>query len=166
MRATLLTAQRMADSIVREAEAKRDEMMAQAQDAARDKIQQYREELAICEERLNQGRLELARFVAESRAVCEKQLAFLGELPELQVTAAAAAPAPEADATADEIGEKVMAAFAAETAEEEAEEEQESAAAAVAEETGNPFGADEEDVEVTRRINLSDLKFGRNYGKD
>ena len=166
MRATLLTAQRMADSIVREAEAKRDEMMAQAQDAARDKIQQYREELAICEERLNQGRLELARFVAESRAVCEKQLAFLGELPELQVTAAAAAPAPEADATADEIGEKVMAAFAAEAAEEEAEEEQESAAAAVAEETGNPFGADEEDVEVTRRINLSDLKFGRNYGKD
>lgn len=166
MRATLLTAQRMADSIVREAEAKRDEMMAQAQDAARDKIQQYREELAICEERLNQGRLELARFVAESRAVCEKQLAFLGELPELQVTAAAAAPAPETDATADEIGEKVMAAFAAEAAEEEAEEEQESAAAAVAEETGNPFGADEEDVEVTRRINLSDLKFGRNYGKD
>ena len=166
MRATLLTAQRMADSIVREAEAKRDEMMAQAQDAARDKIQQYREELAICEERLNQGRLELARFVAESRAVCEKQLAFLGELPELQVTAAAAAPAPETDAAADEIGEKVLAAFAAETAEEEAEEEQESAAAAVAEETGNPFGADEEDVEVTRRINLSDLKFGRNYGKD
>lgn len=166
MRATLLTAQRMADSIVREAEAKRDEMMAQAQDAARDKIQQYREELAICEERLNQGRMELARFVAESRAVCEKQLAFLGELPELQVTAAAAAPAPETDAAADEIGEKVLAAFAAEAAEEEAEEEQESAAAAVAEETGNPFGADEEDVEVTRRINLSDLKFGRNYGKD
>lgn len=166
MRATLLTAQRMADSIVREAEAKRDEMMAQAQDAARDKIQQYREELAICEERLNQGRLELARFVAESRAVCEKQLAFLGELPELQVTAAAAAPAPETDAAADEIGEKVLAAFAAEAAEEEAEEEQESAPAAVAEETGNPFGADEEDVEVTRRINLSDLKFGRNYGKD
>ena len=166
MRATLLTAQRMADSIVREAEAKRDEMMAQAQDAARDKIQQYREELAICEERLNQGRLELARFVAESRAVCEKQLAFLGELPELQVTAAAAAPAPETDAAADEIGEKVLAAFAAEAAEEEAEEEQESAPAAVAEKTDNPFGADEEDVEVTRRINLSDLKFGRNYGKD
>ena len=166
MRATLLTAQRMADSIVREAEAKRDEMMAQAQDAARDKIQQYREELAICEERLNQGRMELARFVAESRAVCEKQLAFLGELPELQVTAAAAAPAPETDAAADEIGEKVLAAFAAEAAEEEAEEEQESAPAAVAEKTDNPFDADEEDVEVTRRINLSDLKFGRNYGKD
>lgn len=167
MRATLLTAQRMADSIVREAEAKRDEMMAQAQDAARDKIQQYREEIAQCEERLNQGRLELARFVAESRAVCEKQLAFLGQLPDMQVTpvaAAAAAAAAEADATADEIEEKVLSAFAAEAA--EVEEEEAPAAAAVAEETGNPFGADEEDVDVTRRINLSDLKFGRNYGKD
>ena len=166
MRATLLTAQRMADSIVREAEAKRDEMMAQAQDAARDKIQQYREEIAQCEERLNQGRLELARFVAESRAVCEKQLAFLGQLPDMQVTpvaAAAAAAAAEADATADEIEEKVLSAFAAEAA--EVEEEEAPAAAAVAEETGNPFGADEEDVDVTRRINLSDLKFGRNYGK-
>ena len=167
MRATLLTAQRMADSIVREAEAKRDEMMAQAQDAARDKIQQYREEIAQCEERLNQGRLELARFVAESRAVCEKQLAFLGQLPDMQVTpvaAAAAAAAAEEDATADEIEEKVLSAFAAEAAEKE--EEEVPAAAAVAEETGNPFGADEEDVDVTRRINLSDLKFGRNYGKD
>ena len=167
MRATLLTAQRMADSIVREAETKRDEMMAQAQDAARDKIQQYREEIAQCEERLNQGRLELARFVAESRAVCEKQLAFLGQLPDMQVTpvaAAAAAAAAEADATADEIEEKVLSAFAAEAA--EVEEEEAPAAAAVAEETGNPFGADEEDVDVTRRINLSDLKFGRNYGKD
>ena len=167
MRATLLTAQRMADSIVREAETKRDEMMAQAQDAARDKIQQYREEIAQCEERLNQGRLELARFVAESRAVCEKQLAFLGQLPDMQVTpvaAAAAAAAAEADATADEIEEKVLSAFAAEAAEKE--EEEVPAAAAVAEETGNPFGADEEDVDVTRRINLSDRKFGRKYGKD
>ena len=123
--------------------------------------------MRVWEERLKQGRLELARFVAESRAVCEKQLAFLGQLPDMQVTlvaAAAAAAAAEADATADEIEEKVLSAFAAEAA--EVEEEEAPAAAAVAEETGNPFGADEEDVEVTRRINLSDLKFGRNYGKD
>ena len=168
MRATLLTAQRMADSIVREAEAKRDEMMAQAQDAARDKIQLYREEIALCEERLNQGRLELARFVAESRAVCEKQLAFLGELPELKVTPLAAAAAPVEDTTADEIGEKVLAAFAAaEEAEQGAAEEAEEPVPAPAEEeVGNPFGADGEDMDLTRRINLSDLKFGRNYGKD
>ena len=167
MRATLLTAQRMADSIVREAESKRDEMMTQAQNAARDKIQQYREEIAQCEERLNQGRLELARFTAESRAVCEKQLAFLEQLPELKVTPAApadSAPAA-ADATADEIGEKVMAAFAVEAAEDAPESPDEKEAAPDQEDPDDPFGLGE-DVDATRRINLSDLKFGRNYGKD
>jgi len=38
MRATLLTAQKMADSIVHEAEAKRDEILAQAETSAREKI--------------------------------------------------------------------------------------------------------------------------------
>ena len=38
MRATLLTAQKMADSIVKEAEAKRDQMLAQAEKDAREKI--------------------------------------------------------------------------------------------------------------------------------
>ena len=40
MRATLLTAQKMADSIVHEAEAKRDEILAQAESSAREKIGQ------------------------------------------------------------------------------------------------------------------------------
>ena len=39
MRATLLTAQKMADSIVHEAEAKRDEILAQAESGAREKIE-------------------------------------------------------------------------------------------------------------------------------
>ena len=85
MRATLLTAQRMADKIVQEAEVKRDEMLAQAESAAREKLQDYREQVYTAEERLKMGQLELARFVAESRAVCEKQLAFLDQLPEMAV---------------------------------------------------------------------------------
>lgn len=161
MRATLLTAQRMADSIVKEAEAKREEMLAQAESAARDKIQQYREEVRVCEERLKQGRLELARFVAESRSVCEKQLAFLAELPELPVEAApVVVEAPAEEMNVSEIEEKVLAAFAAEE-EPKAEEEP----APVLDE-GNPFATEEPDPDATRRINLSELKFGRNYGKD
>ena len=46
MRATLLTAQKMADSIVHEAEAKRDEILAQAQSDAQEKIENYRRELS------------------------------------------------------------------------------------------------------------------------
>ena len=160
MRATLLTAQRMADSIVKEAEAKREEMLAQAESAARDKIQQYREEVRICEERLKQGKLELARFVAESRSVCEKQMAFLAELPELPVAVVPMVEIPAQEASVADIEEKVMAAFAVEQKEEEEKEP------APAEEEGNPFAEEEPAMEATRRINLSELKFGRNYGKD
>ena len=161
MRATLLTAQGMADSIGKEAEGKRDEMLSQAESAARDKIQQYREEVRVCEERLKQGQLELARFVAESRSVCEKQMAFLAQLPELPVEAAPVVEAPAEEMNVADIEEKVLAAFAVEdTVAEEAP--------APAEEKEDPFVTEETTMEDTRRIslNLSELKFGRNYGKD
>ena len=159
MRATLLTAQRMADPIVHEAEAKRDEMLSQAELAARDKLQQYREEIYTSEERLKQGQLELSRFIAESRSVCEKQLAFLAQLPEVEVDTAPVAAPPAQEMKVEEIEEKVLATFAAEGGEEEEPEAQEA-------EEGNPFGQEEDSLDATRRINLSDLKFGRNYGKD
>lgn len=164
MRATLLTAQRMADKIVLEAEAKRDEMLAQAEDAARQKLQEYREQVYVAEERLKAGQLELARFVAESRAVCEKQLEFLAQLPEVKVdvmNSAMPAAAPQESIAVDEIGEAVLAAFAAE----EAEEKEEVAAPPVEEkaEAAELFAAEEEDTAATRRINIRDLKFGRNY---
>ena len=66
MRATLLTAQKMADSIVHEAEAKRDEILAQAETSAREKIGQLRQEVEAAEERLHQGQRDLAQFIAAS----------------------------------------------------------------------------------------------------
>ena len=77
MRATLLTAQKMADSIVHEAEAKRDEILAQAETSAREKIGQLRQEVEAAEERLHQGQRDLAQFIAASREICEKELKFL-----------------------------------------------------------------------------------------
>ena len=76
MRATLLTAQKMADSIVHEAEAKRDEILAQAETSAREKIGQLRQEVEAAEERLHQGQRDLAQFIAASREICEKELKF------------------------------------------------------------------------------------------
>ena len=163
MRATLLTAQKMADSIVREAEAKRDNLMAQAEAQAQEKIAALRAEIAETEGRLQTGRDELARFIASSREICAKELAFLDQLPEIPVTKPApvetvAAPAEE---QIQEIEENVLAAFA--EVEEEVVEEP------VAEESypeGDPFAREEEVSEPTRRINLDDLKFGRNYRGD
>ena len=61
MRATLLTAQKMADSIVREAEAKRDQILAQAESDAKDRVAQMQQELTAAEERLRQGQQELRK---------------------------------------------------------------------------------------------------------
>lgn len=178
MRATLLTAQRMADTIVREAEAKRDEMLAEAQskrdhllaDAESDakvKIARYEQEVAEAEARMQKGQQDLNRFISEVRDVCMKELAVLELLPQAEVQVAdpvvVEEPVEELPQV-DEIEEKVMAAFAAAPDEDKEPEE-----APVEEKKddypeGNPF---EDALGETRVINLSELKFGRNYtGED
>ena len=163
MRATLLTAQKMADSIVHEAEAKRDEILAQAESSAREKIGQLRQEVEAAEERLRQGQEDLAKFIAASRELCDRELKFLDQLPTLPVEAEIPPSQPETAETVEQIEEKVMAAFGEESAEEEeTTAEEETPAAEDDYPEGDPFAADTVD-EPTRRINLSDLKFGRNY---
>ena len=162
MRATLLTAQRMADSIVREAEAKRDDLLAKAEVEAQGKIVGYRQELAEAKLRLQKGQNDLANFIAASRELCARELSLLEQLPNIKMEAPVEFPAePAVEA---EIEEKVLANFeeAAEKApvEEEAPEE---AAAGDAYPEGNPFV---DELDVTRRIDLSDLKFGRNYSRE
>ena len=175
MRATLLTAQRMADSIVKEAEQKRDQMMTQAEIDAKMKITRLKNETAANEARLRQSQTELEKFSAAIRAVCEKEIQILTELPQMPVET----PQEEkADDSVQEIEDHVMAAFGeTEPAEQESAEqesaEQESADAETSAEvpaeeadaaadTGDPF-ADFQDLSATRQINLDELKFGRNY---
>lgn len=170
MRATLLTAQKMADSIVKEAEAKRDRLMGQAEADAREKIAQMQAEVTETQERLRAGRQELAAFIASVREVCAKELEYLEQLPQLPVEAAEATPTPEEksqqeQATVGEIEQSIYASF--NTSVEELEEPREPAAEAEAPDPadypqGNPFEEDPVD-EPTRRIDLKDLKFGRNY---
>lgn len=168
MRATLLTAQKMADSIVKEAEAKRDQMAAQAEASAREKLSQMQAELLEAQERLKAGRQELAAFIAGSREICAKELAYLDQLPQLPVEAAPPAPSPEAEekAVVGEIEQKIFAALHEEELKQASEE------APAQEEPdypeGDPFAKEEPAVdEPTRRIDLKDLKFGRNYsGED
>ena len=100
-------------------------------------------------------------------------MALLGQLPQAEV--AVAAPAEEtvdvSESQVEEIGEKVLAAFAVEPVEETPAVE-EPVQNVIAEESapepapvdvypeGDPFA---DTLESTRRINLTDLKFGRNY---
>lgn len=174
MRATLLTAQKMADSIVREAEARRDSLLAQAETDARERIAQIQREVEAAEDRLRQGQRELAQFIAATRDVCNKELRFLEELPQLPVDI------PEPAVPVQEIGETVADSFAEKAAPPESAAEKPDAREAAAEAAvppaedipvpaqpvpeGDPFARD--DTEPTRRMKfdkLNDLKFGPNY---
>ena len=164
MRATLLTAQRMADSIVKEAEQKRDQLMTQAEIDAKLKISRLKNEALANEERLRKSKEELGKFSAAVRAVCDRQIQFLNDLPELPVEL------PQEEENTDsvqEIEDHVMAAFgetapeeAAPAAEEPAAEEPEAQSPPASEAPAeDPFA----DLSATRQINLDELKFGRNY---
>ncbi|MCI2056983.1 MAG: DivIVA domain-containing protein [Oscillibacter sp.] len=179
MRATLLTAQKMADSIVREAEQKRDAIMASAQTDARTKIISLNAETDAAAERMRMGQQELAAFIASARTACQRELDYLQQLPKLPLAEAAAAPAAQAQPAVSEIEQSILSGFDSLASKEEAPvEEVEDApadthedAAPVAEEAadqpeasypaGNPFEDGSDDP--TRRINLNELKFGRNY---
>lgn len=165
MRATLLTAQRMADSIVKEAEQKRDQMMTQAEIDAKMKITRLKNETAANEERLRQSQAELEKFSAAIRAVCDKEIQLLEELPQRPVET----PREEAeeDSPVQEIEDHVLAAFGKTEPDETPEQPEEQAAEAPSrpepeDEDGDPF-ADFPDLSATRQMNLDELKFGRNY---
>ena len=174
MRATLLTAQKMADNIVREAETKRDMILSRADLDVQDRVNELKEVMEANEKRMQIGQQELARFIATVRDVCQRELETLERLPELPVDIKRVEPVtivlPE-DAVEKEAA--VLAELAELTEDTESVEESvelEEADEAAEEETkgypeGNPFAA-EGDVRNTRRIDLSELKFGRNYGKD
>jgi cell division initiation protein len=176
MRATLLTAQKMADSIVKEAEAKRDEMLSRAESDAMAKIGELQREYLALQERMKAGHKELEEFISSARAVCAQQMAYLDELPRLSVEDQLPPEEPAAPEPAAEIEENLFSSFAREnearqpeaetTAEPEPEPEPEEDPAEEDDyPEGNPF--EPEDNEPTRRINLSQLKFGRNYtGRD
>lgn len=174
MRATLLTAQKMADSIVREAEARRDNLLAQAETDARDRIGQIQQEVEAAESRLRRGQQELAQFIAAVERVCHKELDFLKELPQLPVDIPVPAVqeiAEDAAASVQEIPAQAETAETAETVSAPVEIPPLAASAsAPAEEPypeGDPFAREPaEELEVTRRIKfdkLDDLKFGPNY---
>ncbi|QNL44253.1 DivIVA domain-containing protein [Oscillibacter hominis] len=152
MRAALLTAQKMAGSIVQEAEKKRDELLAEAETKARERIGDLQNEVSAQQQRLSAGQQSLAEFIRTSKEACEKQLAFLEGLPELPVQAVQ--PPEEKSHSVEEIEEQILAAYNEEQpAAGEPEEEK-----PAKEEEQNPFLDD-----ATRTINLDDLKFGRNY---
>ena len=103
MRSTLLTAQKMANTMVSEAEQKSAALVADGEEAARKRIAELKDEVAAEElrleevhaeidkkieaehDRLTAAQNELGSFLTAYRKLCEKQLEFIERLPELEL---------------------------------------------------------------------------------
>ena len=83
MRKTLLAAQRMAESMVSDAEAKRSELVREAEEAARQRVNELRAEIAAEEYRLQAAQESTAAYVAELARLFEGQREFLTSLSHL-----------------------------------------------------------------------------------
>lgn len=85
MRSALLAAQRTAEGIIQDAEARRDEILTHASDEALARRDDCRREVAELEERMRLARTEMARFIASGRELCSQELKFLEQLPQMEV---------------------------------------------------------------------------------
>ena len=168
MRSTLLTAQRMAAQLVQDAQTEKEQILANARIDAAAEIGRLAEEKSLAEQKLALAQKELAAFVQRSRDLCIRQAEFLTQLPEMEIPAAKEDPVPQDTvqmigagivrgfAAAQEEAAKEEAAAPAEEAVEERVEETVEAAPAQEAEEDNPFPAD-------FKLDLDELKFGRNY---
>lgn len=181
MRATLLAAQKMANELVEEAKAKKAKILEETEAIARERVGKLTEQVAAEEARLKAAKSSVAAMTASIRDLLAHEQEFLDSLPEVDVTVAAG-EAPEADPAAadvmaDEIGDSIRRMMAEESAEpsaepagealpgEEAEEEQETEEEEAPAPSVRPTRIVDDDVDdaPTRRLDLSELRFGRNY---
>ena len=195
MRAALLSAQKMASSMVSEAEEKKETLIADAEMEARAKIGALHDEIIYEQKRLNAVKAQTKQFVDQTRAICENQLRALETLPDLtpeqvEQTTREVKAAQDAAADITALSEKIVASYeqerAADTSATTVFPAAKSAAdhAAVDEDATVMFPAagskkaavaanpadDAEDVPLAdtakHLFKLADLKFGRNYNTE
>ena len=171
MRAALLTAQRMASTMVEEAEEKKKSMLAGAEDEARAKIGALQGEIELEQRKLNAAKAATADFLQKTRELAQAQLALIERAPDLTPEEIVGDKTAEQKAETDvnAIEERILAAFhPTEAAPEEAAPEAapaEENAAKAKETKAEPLEPDDSPFVETasHAIRLDDLKFGRNY---
>ena len=175
MRKALMTAQRMADELVKEAEAKKAQILSDAEGEAKERVANIRKQAGDEEFRLSAAQSATAAYVAKVRALHEQELRYLDGLSQLcpDAPVSQADPVEEAveeiddnvqrlvaQAMADATAENLKAQAAQEAAEgpEDLSDTAEFPPAPQAEEE-----PEEEPVHGTRRIDFGNLQFGRDY---
>ncbi len=157
MRTTLLTAQKMANSMVVQAEEEKKRMIAEAERAALQRKAEVEQEVADAEYQLKMAKNATAQFVEHMRELVKQEASFLDQLPAIKAEPVPAPVAPEAEAAKDEAAEAKSDDCIDQILQEEAGAEQEPAAVAAGEAV-----AEMEETEG-HRIDFSNLQFGKDY---
>lgn len=171
MRKTLLAAQKMAEAMVADAENRKAELVHEAEEAARLRINELRAEIAAEEYRLQAAQESTAAYVAELTKLFEGQRDFLAGLNGLK--AQAAATAVHVESTTSDI-EEAMSQFSEPTrqfsvvdendfsAEDEDDDEADCEAVGDDEQDAPP-ASDSITSDPVLSARFEDLQFGRDY---
>ena len=159
MRQTLLTAQKMAAKLVQEAQAEKDQLLADAKAEAAQEVQRLEDEKKAAEQKLAMAQEKLADFIRRSDELCQAQSAFLQSLPELELAAAQPTEQAAESAVVDSIEQDILSQYDAA----EAETVQPETPAVTDEPTIKFPPVDSGTVPSDFRLSLDELKFGRNY---
>ena len=151
MRATLVTAQKMAAKLVQEAQTEKDNMIAEARKNAASEIAKLEDETDQVRRKLAMAQQSLVDFIARSNGLIAKQQEFLAALPEMELAQPKEEPAaPAAAAAEDIIGDEFRKVF-------------EEAVPTVKEEPQAELPAEESVIPSDFTLSLDELKFGKNY---
>ena len=176
MRKALLTAQKMADEMVAQAEAKKAELLKDAEAQARARMAELQQGLRDEQLRLTSAQNATAAYVAKLKELYQHEMDYLNGLSALTAPAAPA-PADPVDAAVEDISHNVEKLVAEESAEAQAREDTVDPGDAPREKEGGLYaellelsrshaGAEEdgdEPAEPTRRIDFDHLQFGKDY---
>ena len=122
MRKALMTAQRMADELVKEAEAKKAQILSDAEGEAKERVANIRKQAGDEEFRLSAAQSATAAYVAKVRALHEQELRYLDGLSQLCPDAPVSQADPVEEAV-EEIDDNVQRLVAQAMAEAAAENE-------------------------------------------
>ena len=178
MRKALLTAQKMADELVAQAEAKKAELLKNAETEAKARIAELQQDIRSEQMRLTAAQNATAAYVGKLKELYQHEMDYLNGLGRLTAAAPKADPVSE---TAQAIGhaveqsvreeeEKVTVAVPEEDAEDTVDlgggaKEKDGGLYAELLELSRSHGPEEaeEPTEPTRRIDFDHLQFGKDY---
>ena len=174
MRKALMSAQKMADQLVAEAEAKKANIVAIAEAEARDRIDAIRQEVANEEYRLTAAQNAVAAYMARLKELYRQELENMDGITRLM---APSVKTNRVDETVESITSAVEKTMEGQLPDETpAGEDKDAEADSLYEELTRgaavrPLDEDEEDEDDedddkafrTRRLNFENLKFGKDY---